>query len=429
MTTQLPSLNKCFVLLFILSFSHLGLASEYCPKDFDVLEREKKDNYSFVPRKLEKLFCKDTFEGEHFKIVLSTSNDAISFNHEDQALVQKAANVYWHLSVARNFWIEEIKSDYVAKLPQITIRLNITNGFSSTRQFKNEEQEKNFNNAWSIPEGQTPSFAKDTKKWGKEIWFSPMKKIESRKELKSEGNNPVHESLVLFRDPIIESNKNALIFQGLSLLVAPAINPSQVLVEALKRVGTIAIMWGLVETSKHIDKWFVEKYYYVDTAMVPEIIYHEYAHIALSDKMKTVHSVPVIEGMADYFAARIATRKKMYDRLKGFSNNQSKNVKEKSFYHPYLEGAWNATSDFTLSLLWLGKTEFDKQNEKRLEMGQPIVTNYDELVHQAHFDLNEDSDIANGLTAALVKACTTTCHGKRAGVNILNDVFEQKGLN
>jgi hypothetical protein len=429
MTTLQPSLNKSFFFLIIISFSQFAKASEYCPKTFDVLEREKRDNYSFVPRNLEKLFCKNTFEGEHFKIVHATSNEAISFDHEDKALVQKAANVYWHLSVARNFWLNEIKSDYVGTLPQISIRLDITNAFSSTRQFKNEEQEKNYNNAWSVPAGQTPVFVKDAKKWGKEIWFSPMKKIESRKEMKSEGNNPIHESLELIKEPIITSNKNALLYQGLVLLVAPAINPNQVLVEALKRVGTIAVMWGLVETSKHIDKWFVEKYYYIDTAMVPEIIYHEFAHIALSDTMKTVHSVPVIEGMADYFAARVATRTKMYEGLDGFSNNKSKNAKENSFYHPYLEGSWNATSDFTLSLLWLGKTEFDKQNKKRIKMGQPTISNYDELVHKAHYDLNENSDIANGLTSALVKACASICQGKRAGVNTLNAVFEQKGLN
>lgn len=429
MTTLLPSLNKCFFLLFVITFSSLAKSAEYCPKVFNVLEREKGDDYTLVPRNLEKLFCKDSFEGEHFKIVLSTSNEAISFSHEDKALIQKAANVYWHLTVARNFWTNEIKSSYVEKLPQTTIRLNITNAYSSTRQFKNEEQEKNYNNAWSVPEGQSPRFAQDSKKWGKEIWFSPMKKIESRKELKSDGNNPLHETMVLIKEPVIESNKNALILQGLYFIVAPAINQSQLLVEALKRVGTMGVMWGLAETTKHVDKWFIEKYYYVDTAMVPEIIYHEFAHIALSDTMKTVHSVPVIEGIADYFAARIATRKKMYDRLKGFSNNKSKNTNDKSFYHPYLEGAWNATSDFTLSLLWLGKVEFEKQNAKRLEMGQPKLANYDELVHQAHYDLNEDSDIANSLTSALVKACTTTCQGKRAGVNTLNAIFEQKGLN
>jgi len=76
---------------------------------------------------------------------------------------------------------------------------------------------------------------------GKEIWFSPSKKIESRKEIKSEGNNPVHESLVLVKDPIVDFNKNALIYTGLSLVAAPQIYDGAVLNTALQRVGVIAI--------------------------------------------------------------------------------------------------------------------------------------------------------------------------------------------
>ena len=408
-----------------------AFAEEFCPTTAQVLEREgtKGDKYTLVSKQLEYLYCTDSFEGKFFKIVDGTSDEAIRFNHEDKNLLLKAANVYHHLSVARNFWITDIKSDYVAKLPQIIIRLNITNAFSSTRQFKNAELEKNHNNAWSIPSGQTPDFAREQRKWGKEIWFSPMKKIESRKEVISKGDNPIHESLVLVKDPVIAYNTSGLIYDAMNFVVTPAINQSAVLDQALQRLGAIAIMYALLETSKHMDKWFMEKFFYIDTAMVPEIIYHEYAHIAMSDTMKTVHSVPVIEGMADYFAARIATRRMMYDKLKGFSTNKAKDTKSKQFYHPYLEGSWNATSDFTLSLLWLGKENFDKQNADRAKKGQPALANYDEIVHTAHFEMNENSDIMNGLNGALLKACETKCNGKRAGLNTLHETFQKKGFN
>jgi hypothetical protein len=149
----------------------------------------------------------------------------------------------------------------------------------------------------------------------------------------------------------------------------------------------------------------------------------------MSDTMKTVHSIPVIEGMADYFASRIASRRHMYEKLKKISSNKSKDVKNKSFYHPYLEGAWNATSDFTLSLLWKGKMEFDKANENLAKKGQGPIANYDEIIFNAHLNLNENSDIANDLTKALVESCKEKCVGVRAGVNTLNNVFEAKGFN
>lgn len=429
MITQQRLLNSLtFVLL--LSGATQGLAQENCTQSFDVLLRDEGQGYHFEKKPLENLFCTNKFEGNYFKIVHSTSDEAIRFDHEDKELIRRAANVYYHLTVARNFWIEEIQSEYVPQLPQLTIRLDITNAFSNTRQFKNAELEKNYNNAWSIPEGQTPKFAAEKKKWGKEIWFSPMKKIETREILpKSEGNNPIHESLIIVKDPIVEWNKNTAIYAGLGTLVAPALNQSTLVDTAIKGLGTIAVIYGLVYVTKYTDHWFMDKYYYIDTAMIPEIIYHEFAHIAMSDTMKTVHSVPVIEGMADYFAARIANRRKMYEKIKEFSSNKSKDTLNKSFYHPYLEGSWNATSDFTLSLLWKGKEDFDAQNAARLTRGQENLVNYDALVFKAHKDLNENSDIANDLTRALIKACKEKCTSVRAGVNTLNRVFEKKGMN
>jgi hypothetical protein len=256
-----------------------------------------------------------------------------------------------------------------------------------------------------------------------------MKKIEARKLVDSDGSNPIHESLVAVKDPIIAYNKNLFLYSGLRMLAYPTVNDSSLLELALKSLGPIAIVYGLMSVTKSIDHWFMDKYYFVDTAMVPDVIYHEFAHIAMSDTMKTVHSVPVIEGMADYFAARIADRRKMYEKLKHISSNKSKDREEKSFYYPYLEGAWNANSDFTLSLLWKGKMEFDEANEKRAKKGQDIIVNYDELVHQTHFLLNENSDIANDLTKALVETCKERCLGVRPGVNTLQNVFEAKGLN
>jgi len=421
-------LNSGIVVLIGLSFSAMAQTS-HCPKSFDVLERDQKDGFVFVSRELTNLHCNESFEGDFIKIVLSTNDEAISFKNENKELIKKAANVYYHLTIARNFWLKEIKSQYVASLPKLIVRLDITNAFSSARHFKNEEQEKNYNNAWSIPAGQTPGFVKDPKKWNKEIWFSPMKKIEARSLVDSDGSNPIHESLVLIKDPIIDYNKNRMIYGGLSLIAYPSMNNSSYLDLAVKTLGPIAIIYGLMSVTKYMDHWFMDKYYFVDTAMVPEIIYHEFAHIAMSDTMKTVHSVPVIEGMADYFASRIANRRQMYEKMKKISSNRSKDIKNKTMYHPYLEGAWNATSDFTLSLLWKGKMEFDKLNESRMKKGQPIVANYDEIIYETHLELNENSDIANDLTKALISTCQKTCLGVRAGVNTLNNVFEAKGFN
>ena len=427
MITLQPSLNKLGLALLLLS----GIASAgTCTQKFPVLERaEKGDKWAFVEKDLEDLDCSGNFEGKYFKIVHETKDIPISFDHADKKLVQKAANVYYHLTIARNYWINQIKSEYVARLPQITIRLDITNSFSSVRHYKNAELEKNYNNAWSMPEGQSPKGVKEQVKWGKEIWFSPAQQLASKNLVKSTGSNPVHESLILVKDPVTEYTKNTLIYSGLALAVTENLNSSKVVKNSLETLGAVALLYGAIEVTKHMDHFFMSKYYYIETAMVPEIIYHEYAHIAMSDTMKTVHSVPVIEGMADFFASTIAQRKYMYEKLKGFSSNKGKNLLSKELYHPYLEGEWNSTSDFTVSLLWQARLAFEKFNAQRAAKNEDPIVDFDIMVFNAHKNLNENSDIMNGLNGALTDACRASCDNMRAGVNLLNQVFEKKGFN
>lgn len=433
MTTLELSLNKV-IMAFALAASFNVMAGEqkFCDKSFDVLIRDEKgDGYSFQSKKLEKLYCNNSFEGENFKIVYATEEEPIKFDNENAELVKKAANVYYHLTQARDFWINTIKSDYVANMQTITIRLDITNAYSNVRHFKNKELEKNYNNAWSVPEGKMARATNgEAKSWFKEIWFSPSKKLlTSEIAPPSEGNNPIHASLLLIKDPLLESNKSSIIYGTLGMLAASTWNQGALIDMAVKNLGTIAVIYGLVEVTKYMDHWFMNKYYYIDTAMVPEIIYHEYAHIAMSDTLKTVHSVPVIEGMADYFAARVANRRQMYEKIEDYSTNQSKDTKSKTKYHPFLEGAWNATSDFTLSLLYLGKNDFEKQNAARAKKGQAPLVNYDDMIFQAHYHLDEYSEIATDLTKALIEACKEKCTSLRPGVNTLNTVFEKKGMN
>jgi hypothetical protein len=303
---------------------------------------------------------------------LGIEDEAISFD-DDPKLVKRAANAYYHLCLAKDYWVNSIKSDYVKTMDQLTIRLEITNSYSRTRHFKNIEQEVNHNNAWSTPEGETPRFIKDRKYWGKEIWFSPIKIIKSKEEVTSKGDNPVHRSLEMVKDPIWEYTKNGLFYQGLSFIAQSGSVSTDFISSAIQKVGILAFIYSVSEITKGMDKFFMSEFYYIDTAMVPEIVYHEFAHVALSDTMKTVHSVPVIEGIADYFAARVQSNddlETLYAQLEVYSVNRTKNIEKKSLYHPYLEEGWNAESDFVLSLLWKARVNFDKENGKRAKKDQ-----------------------------------------------------------
>jgi hypothetical protein len=65
----------------------------------------------------------------------------------------------------------------------------------------------------------------------------------------------------------------------------------------------------------------------------------------------------------------------------------------------------------------------------RVKKGQEKIADFDQLVFNSHFHLDETSDIANGLTKALIESCRESCQSIRAGINTLQFVFEKKGLN
>lgn len=422
------SLIRLTILCFLFVSSSVYAQSIYCPAKFEVLKRHKKDKYKFVAEEFKDLYCGERFEGDSFKIVHGVSEEPISFL-DDPELVRKASNVYYHLNRAKTFWIDTIKSQYVKEMGQITIRLDISNEYSKTRHFKNNKQGESFNNAWTTPAGETPRFISDKKEWGQEIWFNPVKKIESRKNFKSKGKNPVHQSFKVIKDPVVDMNNNSILYTGLALVAQGDFTDySSFLSFAIQKVGINAIMYGLVETTKHMDKWFVDKYLYVETAMIPDIIYHEFAHVALSDTMKTVHSVPVIEGLADYFATRIDERKKMFHKIKKYSTNRHKSLKNNKHYHPYYEQSWNANTDYVLSLLWLVKERLEKENEKRATKGQDPLVNVDELIFQTHFKLSEYSNIKDHLSRELYNTCTEICTNKRLGHDTIRGALEFKGL-
>jgi len=67
-----------------------------------------------------------SYEGKFFKIVHGKNDEAVRFD-DSEDLQLKAATTYYHLSKARKFFAEFIKSSYVQNLPQITIRLDLTN--------------------------------------------------------------------------------------------------------------------------------------------------------------------------------------------------------------------------------------------------------------------------------------------------------------
>ncbi len=388
-------------------------------EDFWVLERRASSNKTVYHKvALPDLTSDSAFEGKYFKIVKGKSNTTIRFDDTDEELKGRAANVYWHLSKARDYWVNEIKSQNATELGQVIVRLDIINMFDELGHFANDNRSPQYNNALSIPAGETPSWVPESKqdKWDSEIWFRPMKKIETKTLEDNLGPNPVTQALSSVKKPFINYTQNQFKQRLVEQIFYPSYSDQTIWENVIRFAGTIALTNVIIQASKLMDGLFVEKYYYLNTAMVPEVIYHEYSHLVLSDFIEMTHSTPVVEGYADYFAAVISNKKRVYAKVRGHSNSASKNPNNKKFYSHWDEMNKNATGDFTLSVMW----------DVRDILGEKYA---DAVIYEARREIKTKSaTISNQLLNAILLACEKKCEQPRRDKLKLYQTFMDKGF-
>ncbi len=336
------------------------------------------------------------FEGRFFKIVKGKSDDAICFDDVDKELRLKAATTYYHLTKAHDFYVNELKSKYVKSHKQMIIRLDIVNQFNELGHFGNDNITPEYNNALSIPAGRGLE-SRGVKPWGNEIWFRPSKKINIEDLNARSGQDDFKGVLEVFRTQTHMTTLQRFI----STLVQGQLPKSGMPATewfnfGMRTVGASVIMEAGYQLSGPLDKLLSRKWYKLETALVPEIIYHEYSHIALSDSLELSHSTAVIEGMADYFAGVIANSPKLAKKIKKYNTFNGKNAKNKKDFMIQFETTDYANTDFVFGLLW----------GLRKVLGEKEAT---EFVHSLRHQVTTNSSIRNELIEGIIKTCNETC--------------------
>lgn len=334
---------------------------------------------------LRDLISEERVEGKYFKIVYATSPEAISFS--DKEFGEAATHAYYHAALAREFFINNFPADYVKSLPPIIIRLNMTNAFNDTNHWVDGELSQEFNNALSVPASIDESRHPKVAPWGPEIWFRPGKEVEL--------DNGVYLTAEALQDKQIKQSFYLSIAQSTAMQIAQSLghsywNFSQV--DFTAHLATLAISLGVVEvlprlvavTSKHIKRKV-----YIDTVKFPEVIYHEFAHIAFSNLLPLNNFNPVIEGYANYFAGLMTNYHKLMYRGGEFSRGLTgKNSFKKIKYDYSLELPVMAQSSFTFKLL----------NELKVKLGSTV---FNQLLIQAATHPNVHENIKYNLINAI----------------------------
>jgi hypothetical protein len=386
------------------------LFAQVTERSFEALVRNDREKPEIREVVLKDLISNDSFEGEHFKIVKGKSDDAIKFDADD-ALTLRAATVYYHLTLAREYFVTKLNSEHVAGLPQLVVRLEHTNQFSELGHFANDNLDPQFNNALTIPAGKGLA-SKGVKPWGTEIWFRPSKRIHLR-DLKTNGLEAREFTVLMagFRNQIhMQSLQRFLAISVVALTQEGAPSPFA-LDNLMRTVGSSLIMEAGYQFIDPITRAVSRKWYTLDTAMVPEIIYHEYAHVALSDHLVLSHSTAIIEGMADFFAGKIADSPKLAIHIKKYNTYNGKNAKKKKDYMIQFEMNEYANTDFVFGLLW------ELKNILGEEKGEAFM-----------FELRKKLTTNSSIRRDLIEGILSTCD-EQCDVPFLDKIKMLKALN
>jgi len=417
---------------------------------FTVVVRKKSGKAELSEVEIPELAGKPAFENENIKIVLGRSNVAIPINvgidSSDEKLKElriKAANVFYHTLIARKYFTDVLHSEEVKNLPQVTLRLEMDDNFSELGHYLNKNTDRVYNNSGGIPSGK-PFKVRPCKPgdyetwdhpydycgesaWGLETWYRPMKSINTAEMMAAMPVDPMKPTIDLARQVLYP-------FEG-----EYAVRDFVVWLNSSKPVigELISPLWGVgktilyaelgFEAVKGLNRLFVPHHFWIDSAMVPEIVYHEFTHLALSSRVSIRSSSPLNEGVADFFGARIANNPSIGAHigkyLKGRPHNgKKKHTQYQLSYEQYNSSSSADLSDFTLSFLW--------------HMGDVLTPEKaTELVYEARYLLNpEKTDLYSGFTDALIKACwgvapaKQVCDVPERDALKLSEYFRSRGL-
>jgi hypothetical protein len=422
--------------LSALTLAGLGYAA--ISENYDVVTRKKDGGYEIASRPIDGMIARDVFETDHFRIVWKKEEAALTLDritsiveeektaHKDDPLWNQdrdadrirlmAANALYHAELARKYFAETLGSAEVQKLEKIIIRLDLTNKYSQFARFANDNYQPQFNNALSIEAGTPLKPSAESQPWQREIWFRPEKKIPIGEILAQLPEDPANPAIREARAQLYPMQIDSAIRNTLYAAFQSNLGSGNYVNDIVRQAGTFLLMEGAFQVVKIVDRLIIPQKFYLDSVMVPEIIYHEFSHIAMSDWMAPDVSTPVNEGMADFFAANVAGSPKLAKKIKDFSTSIGKNGKKRQFFNMEYETLAKAQSDFVLSLLWGLRDVVGEQESVKLVFGA------------RKFLTTKDSDIRTGLVGAIFQSCNTACKAPFKDRMILHQYFMDRGL-
>jgi hypothetical protein len=362
-------------------------------------------------------------ETEDFRVMKSVDNNVIDFtsteNTENELL--RSATALYHAKIARNYFVNIMNAPKAITQPQITVRIDMNHPFNEFYHFIPESKLLEYNNAVTIPASNSKAMP-SVEKWNNEIWFRSAKEEEI--------DNSVYQVAKVMdqMDLTTEMLKTVTDQNVQNSVVSSTLEESFSSVDYMGFVESILYTVGVFKIAPKFLMFATGKIKtktFLDTAMIPEVVYHEYTHYAISDFVSLRRSTPMNEGMANYFAAVISNSSNIAEKNGKFSKNMGGyEGNSKMMYQSTMETSNSAHSNFVFSYLWRLRLRMTKEFKDGDKLTDKLIFNARQYVTFAKKPIKDD------LLPALTKSVDDIIpkNQARKARMIITEVATQKGL-
>ncbi len=351
------------------------------------------------------------FDGKYFKIVKNVPGEdgveqVISLDEKDETMLVRASTTYCHLMKARDYY-KTIFPEERSLDNKILVRVDMERQWSNVIHYKHDEA-KSYNGSFTVPAADSMA-DEGTESWGNEIWFLKAQKVK-RKSSANQVASYLNQRE--FKNAMMGQLLYEDVYRAAQQVAYGTYTWESAELQLYGMLMSVAISELVPQTLAFITKFLKDKYY-LDTALIPEIIMHEYGHIALAPILGLGRESAVVEGFPNYFVTKMTGLLKLGAKAKKHSKGDgAKKALSKrlySFEEDYAKRALHGS--FTYSLLY----RVDQV------LGEGIVVN-------ALKYLDQFSDIKNDLVHALFLSIDDLSDSPTADKIKLHTVLKEKGL-
>lgn len=403
-------------ILFVASLVLISAQTVSAPAQadgFTVAVRNKKGALKKESVELPELVRADAFEGRYFRIVERDSDQPILFSASPE-LVYRAATVYYQLEKARQA-SEELsrKIPALAKLSTqivypVSIRIEMDLPYSDVSHFVRDGSVQ-YNNSLTIPASGFMR-ATDVPAWGNEIWFykSKKEKIPSfAQQLTAVMNQGTFKHALLQQLTFPEITK-------IGVALSYGVQPQWT--NHLVSLGTSLILSEVLMPFLAVLAKPFHSTQYIDTALIPEVIHHEFAHLMFENQLGLFRPTAIVEGYPNYFAYQVSgiteLAKKTGKAAKGYLPKKAKSKAKFSFDQD--RSLMAATGSFVFSLLYQLDEAFGEEGKQ--------------IVYGALESLDRSSAIQLDFERAIFKSINDSSSKPMLQMLKAHAVFQERGL-